>query len=245
MRIVRAAEQGDVVHRSLAACRERHAVMKLDESSFGATARRADKRALAAIPLPDGSTDARRNGARASARIALGDSIRRRHMVDRRPRRVSPCRHPRLCDRRLRRGCPSCVGRRNPPRLSSLGGAGRPRGTGGRAFRSLQLVEQYRQRAIQDGRRIAIRNRVAQQILGAPQLGVGPGRHRHLDLVTGRRERANHGRMMRRRRRAGLEDTGIGGRQQRCRHERPVVLTRAGAAVRRGRQVLRGSRAVG
>jgi len=63
MSIVRATQQRHVLHRGLAALRERHAVMEFEEASFLAAARRADKRALAAIPLPNDSTDTRRNRA--------------------------------------------------------------------------------------------------------------------------------------------------------------------------------------
>lgn len=69
----------------------------------------------------------------------------------------------------------------------------RPGSVRRRQFRASQVLEQHRQRSVEDLGRVPIRDRVSQQILHLSQLRVGPRGHRELDPVAVRRER-RHGR---------------------------------------------------
>src|SRR5438093_3486075 len=81
---------------------------------------------------------------------------------------------------------------RASPRRNGIAGTQR-RGK----LRPLQVLEEQRERAIENRGRIAVRSAVPHQILDSPQLIVSVARDRELNLVSLRRERGDDRRPLR------------------------------------------------
>ena len=178
--VVLPAEERHVRHRRLAARCERFAVMKLQEPALRTSPRRPDERASTAIPFPHRPLDGSRNVPR------FHDSHRRR--AGRRPAATSGA--VRSDDRASWvHNLPVGVWHWTPcwawrERLSIV--TPLPRCAFVRSRCSTSTVN-----ARSNLRRIAVRNDVAEQVLGAPKLRVCLRRNRHLHVIPGRRQRTN------------------------------------------------------